>query len=315
MANPPPPSAPAAAPPLADAGDEIGRRIEAALAVLGGEPPAAVASRIGVEVELVERWCDLFIAGGCNGVAGRTEPTSASRDRFLALASHEFMTPLTIVRGWTETMLGAPDLPVEVREDALRAVARAAQHLERIAHDCLDAAAVALGRFRLVLEEVEVAGLVARVLHDLDEPRCRLVPPDPVVVVADPTRIEQVLRNLLVNAAQHGGEGPIDVSIDRTADHVLVTVGNDGPIDPEAAYALFEPWVRSTGSGGRGLGLYACRALVSAHGGHIGARGEDDRTEFWFRLPITGPPSALLVDRHPDLGDGDGPPDHRPRSS
>ena len=289
--------------------DEIGRRIEAALAVLGGESPAVVAARAGVEVELVERWCDLFIAGGCNGVAGRTEPATASRDRFLALASHEFMTPLTVVRGWAETLLGAPDLPEEVRNNALEAVARAARQLERIAHDCLDAAAVALGRFRLIVHEVELTGLVARAIADFGEDRVRLAPSPPAAVTADPERVEQVLRNLLANAVQHGGPGPIEVTVTGGVDHVLVTVSNEGTIHPDAAYALFEPWVRSGGAGGRGLGLYACRAVVAAHGGHIGARGEDDRTEFWFRLPIEGPPSALLVDRQPDL------PDHRPRSA
>lgn len=284
------------------AADEVGRRIEAALEVLAGESAADVAARRGIEPELVERWCDLFVAGGCDRIAGKVEAPAASRDRFLALASHEFLTPLTIIRGWTETLLSAPDADEAIRRTALNAVSRAAVSLERIARDTLDAAAVALGRFRLVLQDVDVADLVRSAVADLGDPNVELGLLSSAPAVVDPARIEQVLFNLLTNAMQHGAEPPVIVGVARTPEFVTVTVRNRGAIEQRIAYELFEPWVRGEGSGGRGLGLYASRAVISAHGGHIGAKSDDEATEFWFRLPVEGPPAALLVERSDDLG-------------
>lgn len=291
-------------PPTADAdlpADEIDRRVEASLAVLAGAAPADVAARLGVEVELVERWCDLFVAGGCNGVAGRTEASVTTRDRFLALAGHELMTPLTIVRGWSETLAATPDAPAEVVGQGLDAIARAAVQLERIARDALDAAAVALGRFRLVLDDVDLDDLLLRTVEAAGVEQVVLGDRHAGPAVLDPDRIAQVVVNLLANAAQHGDGGPVEVGATRSSSHVLVVVESGGTIDQTTAYELFEPWVRGPGSGGTGLGLYACRAIVSAHGGHIGVRGDEQRTQFWFRLPIEGPPAALLVERSADL--------------
>ena len=109
-----------------------------------------------------------------------------------------------------------------------------------------------------------------------------------MLCVVDPSRLDQVLVNLLGNAARHARGAEIQVSLWTTADETCLRVRDSGPGIPEAVRSrLFEPFARAPGAApGLGLGLYITREIVEAHGGRIEmstARGEG--TAFTVHLP------------------------------
>ncbi|WP_437329430.1 sensor histidine kinase [Sorangium sp. So ce381] len=109
---------------------------------------------------------------------------------------------------------------------------------------------------------------------------------------ADPGRLEQVLTNLLSNAAKYGAPGtPIRIGVERRSGEVLVAVENEGKgIAPDELPRLFARYYRTSeakagGAAGLGLGLYIVRGLVEAHGGRIWAESEPGKATFRFTLP------------------------------
>ena len=107
-------------------------------------------------------------------------------------------------------------------------------------------------------------------------------------VAGEWNRLLRVLHNLLQNAMRHSvSDGVVSVTISREAEHVLVTVDDDGPgISPEIIPQLFQKFVRGTGvSGKAGLGLFCCRITIEQWGGAIGCEPRaEGGTRFWFRL-------------------------------
>ena len=128
--------------------------------------------------------------------------------------------------------------------------------------------------------------------------------------MADRQRIEQVLNNLLANAARHARESsPIRVSAERDGVHVAVSVADEGRgIPPERVAHLFQKYAgaaggeREAGVGGSGLGLAICKGLVEAHGGRIRAEsaGAGQGARFTFTLPIAAEAGADAPDAAPD---------------
>jgi signal transduction histidine kinase len=121
------------------------------------------------------------------------------------------------------------------------------------------------------------------------------VPPGLPTVTADPTYLEQVIRNLLVNAAKYGGPGAsVEVSVDALpdTDEVAVCVRDDGPgIEPDEADRLFDLFFRSATTAGAapgaGIGLFVCARLVRAMGGRVWARPlPAGGAEFGFALRV-----------------------------
>lgn len=268
------------------------RRI--ALAVLSGRSAAEVAAEWGVEPELVARWVELFDEGGQMRLAGLADPRSfEARDRFLVLVAHEFRTPLTVIKGWVET-LQRRDVPPEVRDEALAVVLHQVDNLERIARNALDAGAAVRNQLQLQVAPLELRGLLARVAGDT----AVIEQGPPVVVVADAARIEQVAGDVLAHAARVATARPPAVSVDAAGDDVTVRVSAVGrTLTFDEAADLFEPYARSDTSVGTGLGLFVCRALLAAHGGEIGLRSSGEASTFWFRLPKAGPTGGPLVER------------------
>jgi two-component system, OmpR family, sensor histidine kinase KdpD len=147
----------------------------------------------------------------------------------------------------------------------------------------------------------DVGALVEDVLERLQQqtahhPVAVLIAPDLPPVSLDYIEIDQVLSNLVENAAKYAPAGtPIDVTARRLGDLVEVEVADRGPgVPPEAASRLFEPFFRVQNTGGPtglGLGLAVAKGLVEAHGGRISVRGrEGGGARFAFTLPL--PPSV-----------------------
>ena len=226
------------------------------------------------------------------------------RAEFLAMVSHELRMPLTSIKGSTAALLGASRqfAPAETRE-FIRIVDGQADRMIGLVSELLDAGRIDTGTLSVSPEPSEVAALVDRarttflsgggrhtVLIDL--------PPDLPRVMADRQRVEQVLSNLLANAARQAPESsPIRVEAERDGVHVAVSVSDEGRgIPPERLAQLFRKY--SAGPGGEpgagtvgsGLGLAICRGLVEAHGGRIRAEsgGPGRGARFTFTLLVAG---------------------------
>ncbi|WP_437850572.1 AAA family ATPase [Sorangium sp. So ce363] len=205
------------------------------------------------------------------------------RDEFLLVASHELNTPLTSLK--MQAHLLARLLPRYRRgEIAPERVDAANQVLDRqigrlghLVNDLLDVTRMSAGRMTLARATVDLAALarevVERMGQQLDDARCRtqLELGEPVVGQWDPSRMEQVLINLLSNAMKYGAGGPIHVVVRREDDRALLVVRDHGmgiaEADQARIFERFERAVSVRNFGGLGLGLYIARWIVASHGG------------------------------------------------
>ena len=218
---------------------------------------------------------------------GQLEDLSRVQRRFVSDVSHELRTPLTTVRM-------AADVLHEARTDFDPAVRRSAELLhaqldrfEALLNDLLEISRYDAGAAVLDLEPVDIRLIAARVI-DAVEPLAErrgsgveLIAPElPCVAEADGRRIERVLRNLVVNAIEHGEGRPIDVRIAADVDAVAVVVRDRGVglRSGEAGLVFGRFWradpARARTTGGTGLGLSIALEDAHLHGGWLQAWGE-----------------------------------------
>jgi PAS domain S-box-containing protein len=220
------------------------------------------------------------------------------RETFIGVLSHELRTPVTTIFGGSKLLARASSAFDEAtRRDIFNDIHAEAERLQRLVEDV-----VALNRFGEVAGEISWEPvLMQRVLPSVVSseeerwPSVRFeldIGPSLPTVSADPTYVEQVIRNLLSNAAKYGGADSTVVVSARTGDgEVVVRVLDDGPGFPSAERTrLFELFYRSPGTatvvGGAGIGLFVCARLVAAMGGRIWAEPRPDGgAEFGFALP------------------------------
>ena len=235
--------------------------------------------------------------------AARAEAEKANRlkDEFLATLSHELRTPLNAVIGWSR-MLGSGRLDRENSQHALEVIERNAWAQKQIIEDILDVSRVITGKLQLNLGPVD---LVAIVDAALDAVRPAMEAKDIKIetvidtslrmISADADRLQQVIWNLLSNAAKFtpaGGE--VEILVNQTPTHVQIQVRDSGPgIDPDFLPHVFERFRQADGSttrthGGLGLGLAIVRHLVELHGGTIEVenRADSSGATFTVRLPL-----------------------------
>ena len=225
----------------------------------------------------------------------------AVRETFIGVLSHELRTPITTIFGGARVLSREDSgLDEATRREILDDVAEEAERLKRLVEDV-----VALNRFGeadtdLGREPVLLQRIVPRVLASEEERWPGVVftiemAPGLPTVMADPTYLEQVVRNLLANAAKYGGQGTaVDVVVEYRAesDEVAVCVRDDGPgIELHEAERLFDLFYRSpntaTATTGAGIGLFVCARLVRAMGGRVWARPLPvGGAEFGFALRV-----------------------------
>jgi len=236
------------------------------------------------------------------------------KDLFLAMLGHELRNPLAAVNAAVALMERRASDPDAV-EQGRRMIARQIRQMARLTDDLLDVARITHGTIELRKERVDLAVIVARAVETvrpvLDACRQELEVsscPSGVFLLADPARLEQILVNLLGNAARHSGSPtPIRLDLDYQDGEALLRVRDDGAgIPREMLVQIFEPFVRipttREGKGnGLGLGLTLVKKLVELHGGSVEARspGPGCGCEFVVRLPAVGEARA-------DAGPGDG---------
>jgi signal transduction histidine kinase len=211
-----------------------------------------------------------------------------ARRQLLADVSHELMTPLTAIRGYTET-LGMTDLaldePTKVRY--LSIIGEETQKLEELIGDLLDLARLEGGGGTLAFKQVAVADLFGRVadrhgptLRDRQITVSQRIVPADLEIWGDAQRLEQALQNLAANAIRHTPEGgSVELSAHIAADGVHLTVADSGTgIPAEHLPRLFDRFYKvdpsrhvGPSATGSGLGLSIVRAIVERHGGRITA--------------------------------------------
>jgi PAS domain S-box-containing protein len=219
------------------------------------------------------------------------------RETFIGVLSHELRTPVTTIFGGSKLLAReSSSLDEATRRSIFNDIHAEAERLQRLVEDV-----VALNRFGEVTGEISWEPvLMQRVLPGVvksEEERWpgvdfRLdIGPSLPTVSADPTYVEQVIRNLLSNAAKYGGGSTIVVSASAGDGEVIVRVLDDGPGFPsDETTRLFELFYRSPGTAttasGAGIGLFVCARLVAAMGGRIWAQPRPEGgAEFGFALP------------------------------
>lgn len=232
------------------------------------------------------------------------------KDEFLAMLAHELRNPLAPVQ--TAVELLRRRVPDAAAARPLDVIARQVAGLSRLIDDLLDVSRITRGKIELRRERVDVAAAIGRALEatrDLVAARRHEVtvatPSPPAFVLADPTRLEQVLVNLLTNAAKYtDAGGRIVVSAARApAGRVAIRVRDTGrgipPALLERVFDLFEqgPGTLDRSAGGLGVGLTIVKRLVELHGGAVAARSEGAGrgTEVEVQLPQDEARAAVRV--------------------
>jgi signal transduction histidine kinase len=225
-----------------------------------------------------------------------------ARRQLLADVSHELMTPLAAIRGYTET-LAMPELALDgaTRQRYLGIIGEETQKLEGLIGDLLDLARLEGGGGTLKKEDVPVKELFRRVC-DRHGPALRArqitldvnVQPPALTLYADGQRLEQAVQNLAANALRHTPEGGrVTLAAEEAPEGVRLAVRDTGPgIPPEHLPHIFERFYKADASrtaaaqSGSGLGLSIVQAIVERHGGTItAANAPEGGAIFEIRLP------------------------------
>ena len=229
------------------------------------------------------------------------QEANRAKDEFLMTLSHELRTPLTSILGWARLLpTMRPD--EDGFTDAIVSINRSAQLQARLIDDVLDVSRIVSGKLRLRVEDVDIehvlTAAVATVGPSADAKMITIgtsFGPHLGSIVADATRLQQVVWNLLTNAVKFTPKsGRIVLGARRTASHVQIAITDSGSgIDPRFLPHAFEPFrqaeIPSTRvHGGLGLGLSIVRYLVEAHGGTVAAEsaGRDQGSTFTVTLPL-----------------------------
>lgn len=229
------------------------------------------------------------------------QQANRAKDEFLATLSHELRTPMTAILGWSRLM-SLEDLDHETLREAAQSIHRSAIAQAQLIEDVLDVSRVVTGKLRLRVAETDVNRVaedaIETVRHAAEAKGVTIAPQlerGGAYLLADASRLQQVLWNLLTNAIRftpHGGT--VRVTVERLARSIRLVVADTGQgISPAFLPHLFEPFRQEdAGStrqfGGLGLGLAIVRYIVELHGGTIRAEsgGAGQGATFTIDLPV-----------------------------
>jgi signal transduction histidine kinase len=239
----------------------------------------------------------------------QAQSSNVLKDEFLSNLSHELRTPLTAIIGWTSILKRKRLEETDLRH-AIETMDRSAKQQLRLIEDILDVTRIGAGKIVLQFQEVNIKEAVELAVAGIrPTAQCKSITvlyqeAAPVVILADPARVQQVLGNLLVNAVKytpHGGQ--ITVSSEVDSGIVRIAIADSGiGIEPAFVPFLFDRFRQADGTlarsaGGLGLGLGICKALVELHGGSIRAdsAGRGRGAVFTISFPLRNSSAAWVA--------------------
>ncbi|MFE7530553.1 ATP-binding protein [Kitasatospora sp. NPDC057542] len=243
------------------------------------------------------------LAGTMNAMLERLEAAGVRQRRFIADASHELRSPLTVLRTQLEVARAHPD--PDVRNDLVAGALEETERLQALATDLLLLARLDATGHDWPHEPVDLTELVrATVAARGTEPHPVTVhTPGPVIIHGNPQWLRRLLTNLLDNAQRHARHHitvrlDLDPDLDKAAGRALLDVANDGPpIEPADQEKVFERFARlddarSRDDGGAGLGLPIARDIAAVHGGTLTVPDTPGTATFRTSLPLPGDSAA-----------------------
>jgi PAS domain S-box-containing protein len=256
------------------------------------------------ELDFLQTICHyVTVAYEKNRLVNQLKKADRRKNEFLATLSHELRNPLAPIRNAIEflRMRGLPDLELENARDLID---RQVRQITRLVDDLLEVSRITQGKVHLRKERMTLSAAVENAVeavrplieefdHDLDV----ILPPEAIHVEADPTRLTQVILNLLNNAAKYTERGGrISLTAESRDGEAIVSVRDTGiGISEEHLPHIFEIFSQPTpaldrSQGGLGIGLSLVEAIVTLHGGRVEARsdGPGKGSEFVIRFPVIG---------------------------
>jgi PAS domain S-box-containing protein len=244
------------------------------------------------------------------------------RDEFLSIASHELRTPVTALQLQLQLLQRAAQRSLEELPKALEGkvevLERQTQRIALLVNELLDVSRMRLGKIDLRYEDLDLAEVARDVVSHLRAEITRNGSPlrldlQPARGRWDRLRIEQVITNLLVNAAKFGQGKPISIAVDGDDTRARIRVSDRGiGISPDAHARVFERFERAVPSehfGGLGIGLYVVQQVVDAHGGEVRVESTPGAgATFTVELPVAptlepaNAPRAAGGERPPSQG-------------
>lgn len=212
--------------------------------------------------------------------AGRRGRLERAQADVIATVSHEIRSPLTSIKGFTQTLLRRWDrFGDEQKRTMLATIEHDADRVTRLLTELLEVSRIDAGRVQLHPRPVDVLALVESVAdkarhrpEGTDRSILVHVSGEPPRITADPDKLEQVLTNLIDNALQYAPGSPVRVHVRAEAAGIGLAVADDGPgVPADQRSRIFTKFGRGRGArrAGTGLGLYIARGLVLAHGGRM----------------------------------------------
>jgi signal transduction histidine kinase len=226
------------------------------------------------------------------------------KSEFLSLAAHQLRSPLTAIKGYSSMLdEGFYGKLTDPQDEAIRRVYASAQGLVNIVEDLLNISKIEQGGMKYSFSPVELGNIVHMVCNEMEIPaknkhldfRVLISKTDKYMVVADATKIRQVVLNLIDNSIKYTPAGFVEVSLKKDADKIIFAVRDSGVgVSPETKDKLFQKFSRGEGgklnTGGSGLGLYLAKEISKAHKGDviIDSEGLGHGSTFSLVLPIAG---------------------------
>ncbi|HEX2948405.1 MAG TPA: ATP-binding protein [Armatimonadota bacterium] len=228
-----------------------------------------------LERRVMERTEELSIANA------RLIELDQSKDRFLAYLSHEMLTPLTCILGWSDLALANPNDKMMLQ--ALDVIRRNAHRQESIVDELLEVSRIVHHKLTLEIQEIDLREII---LHAYDTIRQRLtereitithqIPDEPCLLMGDGLRLQQVVDNILNNALKFTDPGgKIFLTLTKHNDGVELRIHDTGRgVAAELLPNIFQPFIQSERDerfGGLGLGLALVKGIIELHGGQVRA--------------------------------------------